>query len=141
MAPEVMRMQQITPCVDVYSMGIIIWELTTRECPFSHHSDYHTFVESVCFKDERPELPSGVPENLLELMECCWDRNPILRPTMHELVAMLDNVITEAFTQEFEDHVDSIVLDARGRMFWKLNFPRKVTHLQHSEKTGEVQNI
>merc|ERR1712169_150458 len=33
MAPEVMRKEEITPKVDVYSIGIITWELLTREDP------------------------------------------------------------------------------------------------------------
>jgi serine/threonine protein kinase len=57
MAPEVMLKDEITPKVDIYSIGIIMWEMYTRQDPFSNHDDYDTFVNAVVHKGERPPIP------------------------------------------------------------------------------------
>ena len=45
--------EEITLKVDVYSFGIILWEMVTGREAFEHHSSYDTFVDCVCNKGER----------------------------------------------------------------------------------------
>lgn len=122
MAPEVMRKQEITEKVDVYSMGIIMWELLTREDPFASHEDYDVFVDSVCNKNERPTIPLWCPESLRKLIVSCWNENPDLRPTFPEIVTALDDVLDDTAILEYEEKVDNAIADAAGRYLWKRNF-------------------
>jgi serine/threonine protein kinase len=55
-----MRKEEITPKVDVYSIGVITWELLTREDPFADHDDYQTFVDAVCNDVNVPLFLVGV---------------------------------------------------------------------------------
>jgi serine/threonine protein kinase len=42
MAPEVLANQRYTERADVYSYGIVLWELLTRQCPFGELSPVQT---------------------------------------------------------------------------------------------------
>lgn len=123
MAPEVMRKDKITEKVDQYSMGIILWELLTREDPFADHEDYDIFVNAVCNEGERPIIPTWCPESLRALITACWDESPLKRPTFPEIVAALDDVLEDAAIIEYEEKVDSAIQDPAGRYLWKRYFP------------------
>ncbi len=91
MAPEVINCQKYTTKADVYSYGIIIWEICTREMPYEYINDKETILYRVCFKNERPNLKrlgNDTPEKIKDLMIKCWDHDPNKRPGF-------DNIRTE----------------------------------------------
>lgn len=136
MAPEVMRKQEITEKVDVYSMGIIMWELLTREDPFAQHEDYDEFVDSVCNGGERPVIPEWCPDSLRALIVSCWATNPDDRPTFPEMVTALDDVLEDAAVLEYEEQVDTTIADAAGRYLWKKHFTYKEEVSWHAFATA-----
>eukprot|EP01112_Ceratiomyxa_fruticulosa_P020112 TRINITY_DN6756_c0_g1_i5.p1 TRINITY_DN6756_c0_g1~~TRINITY_DN6756_c0_g1_i5.p1 ORF type:complete len:569 (+),score=117.23 TRINITY_DN6756_c0_g1_i5:251-1708(+) len=111
MAPEVLLKQSFNEKADVYSFGIIMWEIFTREEPFPHHNDLQTFTHAVCVKHERPIIPADCPTNLKNLMMACWEHHPANRPSFHEIVMWLNEII-----------VDCAIDDVLGRRFWKRYF-------------------
>eukprot|EP01087_Luapelamoeba_hula_P005494 TRINITY_DN1555_c0_g1_i2.p1 TRINITY_DN1555_c0_g1~~TRINITY_DN1555_c0_g1_i2.p1 ORF type:complete len:791 (-),score=155.72 TRINITY_DN1555_c0_g1_i2:21-2393(-) len=111
MAPEVMSSKDFNEKADVYSFGICLWEIYTRQDPFSHHSDYDEFLKAVCRIHERPPIPENCPTELKALMEDCWHPLPESRPDFTQVCDRLDNVI-----------VDAAILDTHGRQFWKTFF-------------------
>merc|ERR1719272_129355 len=68
MAPEVIREETIGLKCDVYSYGIVLWELLTREIPFSDMPLVQV-VWAVAECDERPELPSTFPAGFHAIVE------------------------------------------------------------------------
>lgn len=48
MAPEVLMGRPLSEKADVYSFGIVLWELFTYKEPFDSHDNYERFVEAVC---------------------------------------------------------------------------------------------
>ena len=80
MAPEVMTGGSITEAVDVYSMGLLIWEMITRKPVFSNHSNYPVFRKAVCELRERPPIPPGLLPELEQLMKDCWEHEYSKRP-------------------------------------------------------------
>jgi serine/threonine protein kinase len=126
MAPEVMRKEAITPKVDVYSFGIILWELVTRAEAFSNHDNYDVFQHAVCVLGERPPIPSDCPPLLRTLMQECWDADPANRPCFSEICGRMDTVIEECIMIEFERAIDEQVHEPAANAFWKTHFLSKV---------------
>jgi len=48
MAPEVMQFKEFNEKCDVYSFGIVLWEILTRQEPFPHHTNFEKFRHAVC---------------------------------------------------------------------------------------------
>jgi len=96
------------------SFGICLWEILTREEPFSEFSDYDEFVEAVCDHNHRPRIPDDCLNGLKFLIKECWSDNPSSRPSFTEIVKRLDDIV-----------IASIVDDQLRQQLWKQNFARK----------------
>lgn len=80
MAPEVIASQKYSEKADVFSYGIILWEIASREPPFKNLSGLQVSME-VLNNDLRPKIPKNTPESYVKLMKKCWDREPSKRPS------------------------------------------------------------
>ena len=87
-APEMMTSDQYNEKVDVYSYGIILWELLTHEIPFRGMSPYSVVYE-VKENNIRPLIPQNCPPRLAKLIEACWDQIPEKRPDFTSIVTIL----------------------------------------------------
>nr|UDO46925.1 ser/thr kinase [Pandoravirus massiliensis] len=89
-APEVIRGARYSEKVDVYSFGIVMWEVVTRRRPFADRG--FADVALAVLDGVRPAIPSSCPSDLAKLMTACWDADPDARPSMEEVVARLDTI-------------------------------------------------
>eukprot|EP00270_Netrium_digitus_P007616 TRINITY_DN2229_c0_g1_i1.p1 TRINITY_DN2229_c0_g1~~TRINITY_DN2229_c0_g1_i1.p1 ORF type:complete len:329 (+),score=92.31 TRINITY_DN2229_c0_g1_i1:141-1127(+) len=89
MAPEVLDHKPYTKKVDVYSFGIVLWEIVTCEIPFLDLS-FAQLAISVVKKNTRPPIPEGCDPRLAELMTRCWDQDEENRPSFTEITAELE---------------------------------------------------
>jgi len=87
-APE-LPTESHTEKVDVYSFAIIMWELYTRERPWSNVS-YAWQISDLVAKGVRPSIPPNSP--LENLIRSCWDLNPDIRPSFAEIHAQLEKL-------------------------------------------------
>lgn len=75
--------------VDVYSFGIVLWELITGMLPFQNMTAVQAAF-AVVNKGVRPIIPHDCHPALSEIMTRCWDANPDARPPFAEIVRMLE---------------------------------------------------
>ena len=88
MAPEFLRAEKYDEKVDVYSFGILLWELITKESPFDGLLPPQIMC-SVSLFNKRPEIPQDLNKSTKHLIEKCWDRDPKERPSFTEIVEFL----------------------------------------------------
>ena len=90
MAPEVLRGDGYTLSADVYSYGVIIWEMVTRSEPFKGVNAL-AIINQVGTDGRRLEVPSDCPPFWRRLMLRCW-AEPEERPSSAEVLAMLQKL-------------------------------------------------
>ncbi|CAL9059467.1 unnamed protein product [Musa banksii] len=94
MAPEMIQHRPYNQKVDVYSFGIVLWELITGMLPFQNMSAVQAAF-AVVNKGVRPVVPQDCLPALGEIMTRCWDADPDVRPSFSEIVRMLESAQEE----------------------------------------------
>ncbi|XP_020410764.1 serine/threonine-protein kinase STY46 isoform X2 [Prunus persica] len=91
MAPEVIEHKPYDHKADVFSFGVVLWELLTGKLPYENSTPLQAAV-GVVQKGLRPTIPRHTNPMLMELMERCWQQDPSLRPEFSEIVKMLQHI-------------------------------------------------
>lgn len=100
MAPEVMsnfvtsdKVQYDKRC-DVYSYGILIWEIWHCRCPYAEHNCNQMQIAYLIWKDKiRPSMDSHMREDVQNLICSCWEEDPAKRPTFSQVIKTLDAML------------------------------------------------
>jgi len=88
MSPEVMQSQRYTEKADVFSFGIILWEVLFRQVPYQGMNSVQVSI-AVITQNLRPPIPSDTPVELARLMQECWATKPEARPVFPQIIERL----------------------------------------------------
>ena len=88
MAPEVLQESPgYDSKADVYSYGLILWELLTERVPYEDY-DGDDLVEQIVMHGMRPGMPILDNSRLGKMIESCWNGNSSLRPSVPQILHM-----------------------------------------------------
>ncbi|KAL0923486.1 hypothetical protein M5K25_007545 [Dendrobium thyrsiflorum] len=105
MAPEVIEHRPYDHKADVYSFGIMMWELLTGKLPYELLSPLQAAV-GVLRAGLRPIIPKNTNPELAALLEKCWQKDPALRPDFSEILDTLNCIAKEVLEHSEYQHKD-----------------------------------
>eukprot|EP00927_Polykrikos_kofoidii_P001572 TRINITY_DN10599_c0_g1_i1.p1 TRINITY_DN10599_c0_g1~~TRINITY_DN10599_c0_g1_i1.p1 ORF type:complete len:761 (+),score=104.58 TRINITY_DN10599_c0_g1_i1:188-2470(+) len=80
----------LTDRADVYSCGLVLFELVTRQLPFQELKTAQ--LQRAKFDGVKPRIPPEVPQEYRELISTCAERWPSSRPSMEGVATRLDDI-------------------------------------------------
>uniref|UniRef100_A0A8C5D4Z8 Tyrosine-protein kinase receptor n=1 Tax=Gouania willdenowi TaxID=441366 RepID=A0A8C5D4Z8_GOUWI len=98
MSPESLKDGVFTTYSDVWSFGVVLWEISTlAEQPYQGLSNEQ--VLRFVMEGGLLEKPQNCPDMLFELMRMCWQYNPKMRPSFVEIISSLKEELEPSFRE------------------------------------------
>ncbi|POG60232.1 kinase-like domain-containing protein [Rhizophagus irregularis DAOM 181602=DAOM 197198] len=141
-APEVINGKEYTFKSDIYSIAMLMWEISSGQLPFINHEHDYNLVMNI-INGIRPKIVLGTPVEYKNLMKECWDADPSKRPDIKTLAFKIQemnlyyqNMTDESFQSEIDRNLelditnsstDSILFTSKIHQFENLPEPRNAT--------------
>eukprot|EP00359_Climacostomum_virens_P000705 CAMPEP_0204896808 /NCGR_PEP_ID=MMETSP1397-20131031/378_1 /ASSEMBLY_ACC=CAM_ASM_000891 /TAXON_ID=49980 /ORGANISM="Climacostomum Climacostomum virens, Strain Stock W-24" /LENGTH=453 /DNA_ID=CAMNT_0052064473 /DNA_START=383 /DNA_END=1747 /DNA_ORIENTATION=+ len=74
---------------DIYSFGVIFWELMTEQVPFPGFTRQKLF-QKIAVENYRPQIPEDLPRFAADLLKSCWNTDPGMRPDFQLILQNLE---------------------------------------------------
>ena len=110
MAPEVLAGDHYDKSADVFSFGILMWEIASRQKPWKDHLRVRNcrgllgnLLQELLQRGERPHADTRWPARYVHCMRQCWSFAPSERPTFSEVVSILSNLAGLQNPQQYPD--------------------------------------
>ncbi|CAG8594510.1 1083_t:CDS:2 [Cetraspora pellucida] len=129
-APEVLNKKQYSFSSDIYSLGMIMWELTSGYRPF-YDRQYDSLLALDICNELRPIITEDTPHCWAILMQKCWHSDPLKRPTIDEIFDEVNSKYwneTQSFIEEAENKRQKLL--NTGKLAVKYMHPHSKTHSQ-----------
>ena len=127
MAPEVIRSSLFSKGSDIWSYGVLLWELLTGEVPY-RGIDGLAVAYGVAVNKLTLPIPSTCPEPFAKLMKECWEQDPHIRPSFALILQQLTAIEEAVLTNMPQESFHSMQED------WKLEIQQMFSELRTKEK-------
>lgn len=92
MAPEIANTKPYNHKGDVYSFGMILWEILSMEKPFAGMTR-EDFYQLVVHGGHRPDISKRIPDEVANLIQSCWSSDPSERPNFQDISKTLGRLL------------------------------------------------
>lgn len=131
MAPEVIKNEPCSEKVDIWSYGIVLWELLTCEIPY-RDVDSSAIIWGVGNNNLHLPIPSTCPEGLTLLIKQCWSVKPRNRPSFRIILNHLEIAGNELLRQTEKEYFQA-QQDWRKEVQTKMSTAGKNSHRQEQD--------
>ena len=115
MAPESLSMGKFSVASDVWSFGVVLWEMVTfGETPFTGMNN-NSVMQNIK-KGGMLTRPNNCPDSIYDLMRKCWRQTPDDRPTFLDLGHLIMEMHSNISQQFLED---AFVTSPEGRAIYE----------------------
>jgi hypothetical protein len=80
----------------VYSFGVFLWQLITRQVPFASMTPVQAAYAVA--EGRRPDIPASTPARLKEIIQACWNQNSHQRPSFTYIAMALADYAKVSFS-------------------------------------------
>ena len=129
MAPEVIKNSTFSKASDVWSYGVMLWELLTGQTPYKGIDDL-AIAYGVAVNKLTLPIPTTCPQQWKELMEACWSYDTHERPTFKHILKTLDDIARSKFQEMPGDNFYSMQDD------WKVEIDEMLTDIRFREEVS-----
>lgn len=135
-SPEQAQGGTITPKSDVYSLGIVMYEMLTNKLPFTGDNAVSIAIKHI---EEEPNPPSAFRSQIPPMLEAitlrAMSKNPEMRPSAHEMIQVLSNFDeSSGIIQEIKTDPDATQILPRSRA-------RHAIHKKNSDSSSEQKSF
>jgi len=95
MAPEVLLGKELNDKLDVYSYGLVLWEIFVRKEPYNEYKTVADLREAVCMNKRPIHNKKLIPSEMFQIMESCWHHQPDFRPSFFKILDLLKHSVIE----------------------------------------------
>ncbi|RHZ57832.1 hypothetical protein Glove_383g22 [Diversispora epigaea] len=113
-APEALDKCQYSQASDIYSVGILMWIISTGKIPFANRA-YDVELVFDIVNGLRPKINNNIPQCYVELMKLCWHKDPAERPNAEMICIQSENWINNLLYHD-ETEVSLMFLNANQKM-------------------------
>lgn len=92
MAPEIVKRLPYGPSADIYSFGILLWQICTLETPFESY-DCNLHNKLVVYEGARPKVCDSWPSTLKNMIRCSWSDEIDQRPDTESIMTTVKEII------------------------------------------------
>ena len=123
-APEIIRGEKYGLACDVFSYGVVLAEIATKEVPYTgRYDDGQSLMRAVVMENVRPILPDDLDRDIAKLAEDCWQFDPLTRPDWDEILDRLQLILAKQLEGKHD----------------KQRRARRVNHKQNDEESSVVK--
>uniref|UniRef100_A0A3B5QWA5 Mitogen-activated protein kinase kinase kinase 12 n=1 Tax=Xiphophorus maculatus TaxID=8083 RepID=A0A3B5QWA5_XIPMA len=106
MAPEVIRNEPVSEKVDIWSFGVVLWEMLTGEIPYKD-VDSSAIIWGVGNNSLQLPVPESCPDGFKILLRQCWTCKPRNRPSFRQILLHLDIASADVLSTPQETYFKS----------------------------------
>ena len=94
MAPESLMRKEFSPASDVWSFGIVMWEIyNPSELPYKGLNNMEVIIRVI--HGTQLTIPESYPSTVVRIMKACWEHNPLKRPSFLLIASLLSTLVYE----------------------------------------------
>lgn len=132
MAPEAIQELACSEKVDIWSFGVVLWELLTCEVPYDGMEQGAIMYSVGCGK-LKPPIPTTCPDGFKLILQMCWKHNPKERPSFKLICNHLEIAAVEILAKFKDDQF------FKTQESWKAEIKSQITQFVEQLQKHKIE--